>query len=269
MGRADSPPAVFAVAGHPLRWRLLRELAWSDRRVGELVQSLGEPQPLVSYHLRRLRSAELVSVRRSSFDGRDNYYGLRLGRFGGLLADAGEELHPGLRLRPPAVPRARGSAGPLRVLFLCTGNSARSQIAEALIGVLSGGSVGGFSAGSHPKPLHPNAVRVLGARGIDTSGLRSKHFDELARRRFDYVVSLCDRVREVCPDFPAGPRLIHWSIADPASAPGSVRDTYPVFEETANELESRIGFLLHLIARNHPRMKEASPAERRDCTRPR
>jgi len=254
----SSPPVVFGVAGHPLRWLLLRELAWSDHRVGELVESLGEPQPLVSYHLRRLRSAELVSVRRSSFDGRDTYYGLRLGRFGQLLADAGEELHPGLRLSPPAAPSARPSARRLRVLFLCTGNSARSQIAEALIGVLSGGSVEAFSAGSRPKPLHPNAVGVLEARGIDTSELRPKHFDELARRRFDYVVSLCDRVREVCPEFPAGPQLIHWSIPDPASAPGSVRDTYPVFEETANELESRIGFLLHLIARIRPRTKEVS-----------
>ncbi|MGE5274969.1 MAG: ArsR family transcriptional regulator [Verrucomicrobiota bacterium] len=241
---------MFGVASHPLRWRLLRELAWSDRRVGELVESLGEPQPLVSYHLRRLRAAEVVSVRRSSFDGRDSYYGLRLGRFGELLADAGEELHPGLRLRLPAVPRMRRSARPPCVLFLCTGNSARSQIAESLMRVVSGGSVEAFSAGSHPKPLHPNAVRVLAARGIGTSELRPKHFDELARRRVDYVVSLCDRVREVCPEFPAGPRLIHWSIPDPAGVPASVRDTYPVFEETANELESRIACLLHLIAAN-------------------
>jgi protein-tyrosine-phosphatase len=249
---------VFGVAGHPLRWRLLRELAWSDRRVGELVESLGEPQPLVSYHLRRLRSAELVSVRRSSFDGRDSYYGLRLGRFGEQLAAAGEELHPGLRLSPPTVATAGRSARPLRVLFLCTGNSSRSQIAEALFRVRSGGSIEAFSAGSHPKPLHPNAVRVLRARGIDTPGLRPKHFDELARRRFDYVVSLCDRVREVCPELPAGPRLIHWSIPDPASVPGSLDETYPVFEETASELESRIGFLLHLIARDHPRLQEVS-----------
>ena len=195
---------MFGIAGHPLRWRLLHELAWSDRRVGELVESVGEPQPLVSYHLRRLRSAELVSVSRSSFDGRDSYYGLRLGRFADLLAQAGGELHPGLQLSPPAAPRVRRSARPVRVLFLCTGNSARSQIAEALTEVLSRGSVEAFSAGSRPKPLHPNAVRVLASRGIDTSDLRPKHLDELARRRFDYVVTLCDRVREVCPEFQIG-----------------------------------------------------------------
>ena len=255
---ASSPPVVFGVAGHLLRWRLLQELAWSDRRVRELVESLGEPQPLVSYHLRRLKSAELVSVRRSSFDGRDSYYGLRLGRFGELLTAAGEELHPGLRLSPPATPTPRRSERPLRVLFLCTGNSARSQIAEALMRRRSCGSVEAFSAGSHPKPLHPNAVRAVRARGIGTPDLRPKHFDEVARRQFDYLVSLCDRVREVCPELPAGPRLIHWSIPDPASVPGSLDDTYPVFEEIANELESRIDFLLHLIARDHDRPQEVS-----------
>ncbi|MQB02217.1 MAG: metalloregulator ArsR/SmtB family transcription factor, partial [Actinobacteria bacterium] len=111
------PPAVFQLAGHPLRWRLLRELARGDHRVGELAGSLGEPQPLVSYHLRRLRVAELVSVRRSSFDGRDSYYSLDLLRCGELLADAGAALHSGLGVSP------RRSATPkrsrlLRVLFL-------------------------------------------------------------------------------------------------------------------------------------------------------
>jgi len=247
--RAESaPPGVFSVAGHPLRWRLLRELAWSDRRVRELVESVGEPQPLVSYHLRRLRSAELASVRRSSFDGRDAYYSLRLERAGELLADAGEALHPALRLSAPVLPELRRGSRPVRVLFLCTGNSSRSQIAEALLGVASGGAVEAASAGSRPKPLHPNTARVLAARGIDVSGRRPKHLDEFAQRSFDYVVSLCDRVREVCPEFPASPRLIHWSIADPASAPGSAEDIYALFERTAEELESRIRFLLHLIA---------------------
>ena len=91
------------------------------------------------------------------------------------------------------------------MLFLCTGNSARSQIAEALAEQLSGGAVSAASAGSHPKPLHPNAVRVMRERGIDLAGRRSKHLGEFAGQRFDYVISLCDRVREVCPEFPAGP----------------------------------------------------------------
>ncbi len=128
------------------------------------------------------------------------------------------------------------------MLFLCTGNSARSQMAEALAEQLSGGAVSAASAGSHPKPVSPHAVRVMRERGIDISGRRSKHLDELAGQRFDYVISLCDRVREVCPEFPGGPDLIHWSIPDPAREPGS-----EAFERTARELHTRIGFLVEAI----------------------
>jgi protein-tyrosine-phosphatase len=133
------------------------------------------------------------------------------------------------------------------VLFLCTGNSARSQIAEALAEHQSHGAVRAASAGSHPKPLHPNAVRVMRARGIDLAGCRSKHLGEFAAEHFDYVISLCDRVREVCPEFPGGPELIHWSIPDPAREPGSDEETLPAFERTAAELSARIGFLIEAI----------------------
>src|SRR5688572_25785741 len=196
----SSPPPLLRLAGHPLRWRLLSELARSDRRVGELCALAARRQSLVSYHLRELRDGGLVSMRRSAADGRDTYYVLDLARCGELLSSASASLHPGLAPRSRAR-RERGT--PLaRVLFLCTGNSARSQIAELLAGQLSGGAVSAASAGSHPKPLHPNAVRVMRERGIDISRRRSKHLSEFADQRFDYVISLCDRVREVCPDFP-------------------------------------------------------------------
>src|SRR3954468_22567947 len=90
------PPEFLQLAGHPVRWRLLGELARSDRIVGELTALVGEPQNLVSYHLGKLREARLVSARRSSGDRRDTYYGLDLGRFGGLLSATGGALHPGL-----------------------------------------------------------------------------------------------------------------------------------------------------------------------------
>lgn len=246
------PPRVFELAGHSVRWRLLSELSRSDRRVRELTSLVGEPQPLVSYHLRRLRSAELVSARRSTFDGRDSYYSLDLDRCGAMLADAGAALHPALRLTSPARMAVRRRSRRARVLFLCTGNSARSQIAEGLLQDLSGGAVEAFSAGSRPKPLHPNAAQVLRARGIDISRRRSKHLDGFRRRRFDYVISLCDRVREVCPEFPGEPQTMHWSIPDPAAEPGSDTDTYPAFERTAAELETRIRFLLHRIDSRQP-----------------
>jgi protein-tyrosine-phosphatase/DNA-binding transcriptional ArsR family regulator len=252
--RADtaSPPRFLRLAGHPLRWRLLSELARSDRRVGELCVLAGQRQSLVSYHLRQLRDGGVVSARRSVADGRDTYYVLELARCGELLAGAGASLHPGLASAVRAHPgRNRGSAR-ARVLFLCTGNSARSQMAEALAEQLSEGAVRAASAGSHPKPLHPNAVRVMRARGIDLSGRRSKHLSEFTGRRFDYVISLCDRVREICPEFPGTPQAIHWSVRDPAREPGTDKQTLPAFERTAAELELRIGYLLEAIRHTTP-----------------
>jgi protein-tyrosine-phosphatase/DNA-binding transcriptional ArsR family regulator len=243
----ESPPPFLRLAGHPLRWRLMAELARSDRRVGELCTLSGHRQSLVSYHLRRLRDGGLVSMRRSAADRRDAYYALDLARCGELLAGAGTSLHPGLATvpRPPAV--ADGGPVVARVLFLCTGNSARSPIAEALTGELSGGAVGAVSAGSHPRPLHPNAARVLRAHGIDPGDHRPRHLDEFAGRRFDHVISLCDRVREVCPAFPGGPEPIHWSIPDPAQGGGDDEETLPAFQRTAAELATRIGFLIAAI----------------------
>jgi protein-tyrosine-phosphatase len=229
---------------------LLRELVASDRAVWELTQLLDEPQNLVSYHLRQLREGGLVSARRSSADGRDAYYAVDLARCQGQLQAAGGALHPALALVPsaPASPAVRRSGRRPRVLFLCTGNSARSQIAEALLEHMSAGTVEAVSAGSHPKPLHPNAVRVMRKRGIDITMNRTKHLDEFLAGRFDLVITLCDRVREVCPEFPAHPQLVHWSVPDPALEGSTARASYPAFERTAAELETRISFLLHLLS---------------------
>ncbi len=108
---------------------------------------------------------------------------------------------------------------PLRVLFLCTGNSARSQMAEALLKQLSKHRVEVFSAGSAPQPeVHPLAKETLEYRyGIDTSGLAPKSMDRFLGERFDYVITVCDRAAEVCPVFPGDPERIHWSFEDPAA----------------------------------------------------
>ena len=232
------------VIGDRHRWALLSQLANSDRRVGELTQLVGEPQNLVSYHLRELRDAGLVSSRRSSFDGRDTYYRLNLDRCGALFRESAAALHPALQLTLDVVtpPPRRGRAA--RVLFLCTGNSARSQMAEALAEDRSAHAIQARSAGSHPKQLHPNAVRVLAERGIDIADRRSKHLDRFARERFDRVITLCDKVREVCPDFPGQPTTAHWSMADPSSEGVDDKASYPAFVRTADEIEQRVDLLL-------------------------
>jgi ArsR family transcriptional regulator, arsenate/arsenite/antimonite-responsive transcriptional repressor / arsenate reductase (thioredoxin) len=233
------PPSEFLrLAAHPLRWQLLAELARCDRQVYELTALLGQPQSLVSYHLGLLRKAELVTARRSTADGRDTYYVVDLDRVGDGLADAGATLHPGLRLNPPPPPAPCGN-----LLFLCTGNSSRSQMAEALVRRATAGAVHARSAGSRPKPVHPTAIAVMAERGIDLSGARSKHLSQFTARRFDLVITLCDRVREVCPEFPGHPEPVHWSIPDPAADPAG----YPAFQRTAAELETRIRYLLHRL----------------------
>jgi protein-tyrosine-phosphatase len=100
------------------------------------------------------------------------------------------------------------------------------------------------SAGSRPKPLHPNTVRVLREYGIELAGRPPQHLSAVENQRFDHVITLCDRVREVCPEFPGRAEQVHWSIPDPAAAGRGDQDTYPAFERMAAELETRIGFLL-------------------------
>jgi ArsR family transcriptional regulator, arsenate/arsenite/antimonite-responsive transcriptional repressor / arsenate reductase (thioredoxin) len=105
------------------------------------------------------------------------------------------------------------------------------------------------SAGSRPKPdLHPNTVRVLREKfGIDVSGRRPQHLGALAGHSFDHVITLCDKAREACPEFPHHPRRAHWSIPDPATADGTDHDTYPAFERAAADIDTRIRHLLPVL----------------------
>jgi protein-tyrosine-phosphatase/DNA-binding transcriptional ArsR family regulator len=251
----EGPPGFLQLVAHPLRWRLLRELIHSDRAVWELTERLGAPQNLVSYHLRQLRDGGLVQGRRSAADGRDTYYAIDLASCEQQLRATGGALHPAFVTAavPPTPDKARSVRR--RVVFLCTGNSARSQMAEALVEDMSGGVVEATSAGSHPKPLHPNAIRVMRKRGIDISGNRTKHVAEFVSQRFDMVITLCDRVREICPEFSSHPALVHWSMPDPAQAGPTDRASYPAFERTAAELETRIRFLLPLLTKPPTRSK--------------
>ena len=247
-----SPSRFVQLLADEQRWRLLQELARSDRKVSELTELVGRPQNLVSYHLASLRNAGIVSARRSSADRRDTYYRVEMRRCADLLCGVGSALQPGLRLDVVA-PRTLDGRRRASVLFLCTGNSARSQMAEALLEHHSGGTIRARSAGSHPKPLHPNAVRVMAERGIDISKQTSKHLDRFREMRFDRVITLCDKVRETCPHFPEAAVTAHWSMPNPASEGAADEMTYSAFKRTAEELESRIPFLINELMLDNER----------------
>jgi arsenate reductase len=137
------------------------------------------------------------------------------------------------------------------VLFLCTGNSARSILAEAILGRLGAGRFRAHSAGSHPKGrVHPMALELLRERGYDTSGLRSKSWDELAGAgapALDFVFTVCDDAAgETCPVWPGQPVTAHWGVGDPAAFEGPEDEQRRLFRRAYAELERRIGLFTNL-----------------------
>jgi protein-tyrosine-phosphatase len=120
-------------------------------------------------------------------------------------------------------------------------------MAEALLRHFGGSRVTVSSAGSEPRPVHPLTLQTLRNLGVDAKGQRSKPVRELASQRFDYVITVCDRIREVCPTFPGHPERIHWSVPDPVSTRGGARAQRRAFEETAQQLTTRIRYLLMAI----------------------
>lgn len=127
-----------------------------------------------------------------------------------------------------------------RVLILCTGNSARSQMAEGLLRHDAGGRFEVFSAGVAPSRVRPEAVEAMRETGIDISAQRSKSVEEFAGQPFDYVVTVCDNAREQCPVFPAATRRVHWSFDDPAAAGGDDAARLAVFRRVRDEIRARL-----------------------------
>src|SRR4029077_12298696 len=136
-----------------------------------------------------------------------------------------------------------------RVLFLCTHNAARSQMAEGILRHLSQGTVEVYSAGTDPSAIHPLAIRALRDMGIDISGQRSKHVREFAGQSFDFVATLCDGAREVCPVFPGAPERVHWGLHDPGAVVGADENRLGAFKQTALELTIRLRPFLALVER--------------------
>ncbi len=157
--------------------------------------------------------------------------------------------------------RAREAApmsnGPIRVLFVCTGNSARSQLAEALLGLIGGDDFEARSAGTEPKGVNPFAVRILSELGIDWSEARSKSVTEFLDQPWDYVVTVCDRARQACPVFPGEHNALHWGLEDPAEVEGCDEAKIAAFQVTERELVNRIRPFVELARRTR---RTAAPA---------
>jgi arsenate reductase len=154
--------------------------------------------------------------------------------------------------RTPGPPPEAEAAPKRRVLFLCTGNSARSQMAEAWLRRSAGDAFDVESAGTAPRPeVHPLAVRVMAHAGVDLAGQRPKPLAPFVGQRFDFVITVCDRARDACPVFPDDPEQIHWSFEDPAAAEGTEEERYAVFRRTRDAIQHRVRLFVN--AQGRPR----------------
>ncbi len=145
---------------------------------------------------------------------------------------------------------------PVRVLFLCTGNSARSQMAEGLLRTLGGGRFDVHSAGTEPRGLHPLAVKAMAEIGVDIAGQHSKGLEGYRDQPFDYIITVCDRARDNCPTFPGDNERVHWSFRDPAEASGTEAEQMVVFRQVRQEISERMRLWL---VRVEKRLQERQP----------
>lgn len=168
-----------------------------------------------------------------------------------------------LELTIAAAGRARRTkeeavAAPIRVLFVCTGNSARSQIAEALLRDFGGADFEVFSAGTEPKGVNPYTVHVLAEIDVDWSAARAKSVTEFLGQPFDYVITVCDRARQTCPVFPGDHNTLHWGLDDPAEVEGSDERKLEAFRRTRTEVATRLRPFVELACR--ARSESPAPA---------
>lgn len=128
----------------------------------------------------------------------------------------------------------------IRILVLCTGNSCRSQMAEALFRDFGAGRIEAFSAGLKPKVVHPKAIQVMQELGIDISHQKSNHLSDYLGERFDYVITVCDNAASNCPVFPGEAERLHWPFDDPDNATGNEDEILRAFRRVRDEIAARI-----------------------------
>jgi protein-tyrosine-phosphatase/DNA-binding transcriptional ArsR family regulator len=246
----DSAARAFASLGHPGRlavFRLLMRFAPRGVRPTEIAEALGFRPNTLSHHLADLTAAGLVQVRRR---GRSLYYAVDLDMSEALLGYLALNVgraRPDLLspLRPPASEAKARADTPRNVLFVCTANSARSILAEALLRDLGRGRFRAHSAGTRPAGApNPFALEILARHGHDTAGLHAKHlsaFRQPGAPAMDFVFTVCDAAAaEECPPWPGLPITGHWGLPDPVRATGSDAERALVFARTYDALRRRI-----------------------------
>ncbi len=236
--------SFFRALADETRLAIVRLLALTDLRAGELVERLHQPQNAVSYHLKQLRALGLLRDRRSSRDARDVYYSVDIERLQTFYHAIGDALHPGIAAKRDTASVAADTQPRLRILFLCTHNRARSQLAEGITRYLAGDHVDVYSAGDHATEVHPLTVEMLSELGIDTSRHHAKDMQQFVGQHFDYVITTCDYVTGNCPTFPGDPHRIHWSCDDPSIIDGGIEEQRAAFRKARRELMTRIRYLL-------------------------
>jgi protein-tyrosine-phosphatase/DNA-binding transcriptional ArsR family regulator len=232
----ESALSLLKLFADDTRWRLIGALRLSDLQAGELAAHCALPQNLVSYHLGLLRAAGLVQAHRSDADARVFYYGLDLV----ALQQAYRQIGAALPL-PGSAPTTLPTTN---VVFLCTHNSARSQMAEGWLRQLSGGRVSVRSAGVEPTALDSRAVQVMAEAGVDIGYQQAKGLDVIRNHRPGLVVTVCDRARESCAPCLDAPVQLHWSIPDPVRKADQAEEPLDAFRAARDELRVRVEGLL-------------------------
>ena len=259
--------AILGALAQETRLHIFRHLAQTGPRpAGQVGEHFGLPLATLSFHLKTLQQAGLLDCRR---EGRQLIYQARCDVIVELMAYLTEHC-----CNPPAFnpltamslqtvtrePAAMNQEKVYNVLFLCTGNSARSILAEATMNHLGKGRFRAFSAGSFPTgKVNPFTLKLLHLQGIPTEGLRSKSWDEFATPDsppLDFVFTVCDRAAgETCPMWPGQPMSAHWGVDDPAAAEGDDAQKMLAFRKALRELENRIKIFMNLPIKSLDKIK--------------
>ncbi len=258
---------VLSALAQGTRLDIFRHLAQNGPQpAGQVGEPFGLPLATLSFHLKTLQQAGLLDCRR---EGRQLIYQARCDVIVALMAYLTEHccnlsVIDSTTLIPLETlsrkPATMNQESVYNVLFLCTGNSARSVLAEAVMNRLGQGRFRAFSAGSFPTgQVHPLTLKLLGLQGIPIEGLRSKSWSEFATPDsppLDFVFTVCDKAaQEVCPVWPGQPMSAHWGVEDPAAAEGDEAQKMLAFRKALRELENRIKIFMSLPIQSLDKIK--------------